>query len=549
MKQRLFPIGLSAAIVLQFIAFFSVTPDDSYITIRYGQLFAKGHGFVYNPGHHVEGISSLSFGLLSGIASLLRLPEIVVLKLAGLACLVGVVLVVRALLRDLGKPQLADGASLFLAFSPLVGLWALSGLETTFFVLAGLMTLRASQQRNLVHAAIWASLLSFTRIEGIAFAAVFLLPWFAAGFKSYLKAAVAPVAVAAAVEVFRIAFYGSLLPNSYINKAGPVDRPQIARGLHYVTQQLLSPIYNTAEVYRIKDVLLGGVAAIAMLAAAVLALKLLRAKQWVPLTLLLAVGLNLVMTIAGGGDWMPGSRLVQISWPILLILGCLVPWSKAIKPLANGSSARWVAGGLAVIALASQWSDVGKHQNAEQAGPFGLKELTWSEPSRIAPPWSGYDDVREWLAPRRAQLPLIAIEEAGYLSTTAVSQEFFDIYGLSDKHLAKAPGTPPFGRYDKSYILGRNADAFLLNVFYRTDGRVLQAAHYQLATDKDFLAKYTACVGLPDKDRGDFLIYVRNDKVAAMGCDAAMPEKAIEILFRYYDPTKRAKAPVVSDQR
>jgi hypothetical protein len=70
-------------------------PDDSYITYRYAQNLAQGHGFVFNPGERVFGSTDPGLGLLLGaLHSVTRVPvplissAVFALSLLGIASIV-----------------------------------------------------------------------------------------------------------------------------------------------------------------------------------------------------------------------------------------------------------------------------------------------------------------------------------------------------------------------------------------------------------------------------------------------------------------------------
>jgi hypothetical protein len=68
----------SGAILLLTRAYFRFTSDDAYISFRYAQNLADGHGPVWNPGERVEGYTTwsaaTSCSLRVGLASRCRSP-------------------------------------------------------------------------------------------------------------------------------------------------------------------------------------------------------------------------------------------------------------------------------------------------------------------------------------------------------------------------------------------------------------------------------------------------------------------------------------------
>ena len=53
------------------MAFGVCTQDDAFISFRYAENLAEGHGLVYNVGERVEGFTNLSWTLLFGLIMML----------------------------------------------------------------------------------------------------------------------------------------------------------------------------------------------------------------------------------------------------------------------------------------------------------------------------------------------------------------------------------------------------------------------------------------------------------------------------------------------
>jgi len=75
-----FPSIIAFTSIYLFINFVQNTPvllDDPYITYRYAENWAAGHGPVYNIGEYVEGYSSFLAAFVLTIGALLKFDLVV----------------------------------------------------------------------------------------------------------------------------------------------------------------------------------------------------------------------------------------------------------------------------------------------------------------------------------------------------------------------------------------------------------------------------------------------------------------------------------------
>ena len=110
--------------------------DDAFITLRYAQHLAQGHGLVWNSGEAaLEGFSNLSYVLLGALAMTLELPPMLVLKLTSTGSLVLTCGLLYWLARRWLRPIPALLPALLLTAEKGMLWWTVSGLETAFFQL------------------------------------------------------------------------------------------------------------------------------------------------------------------------------------------------------------------------------------------------------------------------------------------------------------------------------------------------------------------------------------------------------------------------------
>lgn len=203
--------------------------DDAGISFTFARNLAEGRGLTYNPGDPpVEGYSNPLWVALLAAARLMHLDILATSKVLGLvfgaACLLVMWPAVRALhpIAWLALPIAALNASAVV--------WSSSGLENALHALlvtATVVLLPAAEGRGRARRMLLLVLcaLALSRPEGLVFAlaaaAYLLLRAWRRG-AALLPAAgvlLAPMLVYALLMVFRLAYFGDLMPNTYYAKA------------------------------------------------------------------------------------------------------------------------------------------------------------------------------------------------------------------------------------------------------------------------------------------------------------------------------------------
>jgi arabinofuranosyltransferase len=208
--------------------------DDAWISVRYAENLAQGHGPVWNPGGAVvEGFSNPLLVLVEALAAAAGWSALGAARLLGVACGLACVVLVYARGRDVVGETAARAAAVLTGACAPFALWAVGGLET-LVVAAALTaaTLEAARPRggNPILLGALLAVLPWLRPEGLAVAGPLALLSQAPGLLSRStrrRAAVAgawavgiPVASQAVLEAVRLAVYGHLLPNSVLYKSG-----------------------------------------------------------------------------------------------------------------------------------------------------------------------------------------------------------------------------------------------------------------------------------------------------------------------------------------
>lgn len=477
-------VGLAVASLIRTRAFFH---DDAYITLRYAQSFLAGKGLVWSEGAAVEGYTH-PLWLLQVIAlGALGLDlewAARALGWAHLAGLLGLWVASRA------------RAELFLLVVTLhgVALWANGGLELcgfAFWLASGSWAAIAAERAARVGEA---RAVRLGAAAGLCFAAASLMrpEGAACGLLALLFVARARerrAAVAMAVTLllpllawleFRMLYYGDWLPNTARAKIGGLPvAVQLRAGLGY----LWKVRGEWLPAFAFAAVALAWRRDARALAAAAFSLPVFAA------------------LLAGGGDHMPGARLL-LPAVVLCLFAAALPGR---RPLA-GPVALAAALALAAWQALPTFLDATRNDRAAEAGRTLGRIL-------------------------EAKLPpgtLVAAATAGSIPYFAPSLRFIDTLGLNDRAIAAR--RVPLGRtawqaipgHTKGwgeYVLAQRPEVILLGPVGGTLGREYRSwflSDYELVLNPALYAHYTPWVfGLRREPDGSVhaggLLYLRND--------------------------------------
>lgn len=202
--------------------------DDSFISYRYARNWIEGLGLVWNPGERVEGITNLLWTV--ALAGCMKLGAAAPVAGHWLGLFGGLALFASVTsLATAGVPQrvswIAGLAPLVVLSSPAMPYFGTSGMETLAFValIVGSLAAHARGQRNLTTLLLCLTILM--RPDGAIVAAAvlgFMLLEDGIFEKRSWKPAVIFVAVGLALTGFRVAYYGSPVPNTFYAKVGGI---------------------------------------------------------------------------------------------------------------------------------------------------------------------------------------------------------------------------------------------------------------------------------------------------------------------------------------
>ncbi|MGA6168017.1 hypothetical protein [Amycolatopsis magusensis] len=401
-------------------ALFSTVAEDAFITFRYSENLADGNGPVFNAGERVEGYSNFLWMLLIAIPKALFGKGIVVgAAVLGVVCTVACVVLsyflVNRLVTDKALGVLAAvltaGASGLAAYGP-------SGLETPLFLLLVLGVLHALAVDRPLIAGLLVALAGMTRPDGLLIAVLVGLYLLLravrkrTNWRPVFDYAAGLLVLALPWTIWRVVYYGHLLPNAVAAKSGGSFGWQLAQGGEY----------------------LGGFA-VASLGFLVLAALAIAGLVWfrradadsslVWLIFVLALTYLAFITYAGG-DWMPAYRLLA---PVPPLLGVA---SVAAYGLLDTERLRTRIAGLRLMPLAA----------AAICGLSLLVSITDPKMLDLMHQWRAkIAEMEEFGSLLGQNLPpgtLISTYANGALSYRAgPAVPVVDVLGLTDEHIAR----------------------------------------------------------------------------------------------------------------
>ena len=215
----------SALIFLLYVfLFWEYSTDDAFITFRYAENLANGHGLVFNPGDKpVEGYSNFLWLLLLSLLYKLGLPIHVTAKLIGLSSfLLSALIWFRHFETDEAKLSWLVGP--LFVICPITAFWGLSGLELGLYTLLITGATIALLRRS-VWLYILLPLIVLSRPEGVIIGFGLLIVGAISDLlndrldKKYLATGMAVLIFSIiGLVLFRLKVFGLPLPNTYYAK-------------------------------------------------------------------------------------------------------------------------------------------------------------------------------------------------------------------------------------------------------------------------------------------------------------------------------------------
>ncbi|MCW5875556.1 MAG: hypothetical protein KIS85_01620 [Anaerolineales bacterium] len=208
--------------------------DDAMISMQFAKNFARGDGLVWNAGgERVEGFSNPLWVLVMAVVHLFPTPlteTSFYIKLISLACLLVNLLMVKGLAEHFSTNRLVALAAVFLtAFYFPLNNWSLQGMEVglqALLVSAGLLlalrALQAGRFQPWTYVLFGLGVLLRMDTAAPVVAAAAMLAWIDPQHRrQHLAGGLAAVGgVLLALTLWRLAYYGDALPNTYYLKLG-----------------------------------------------------------------------------------------------------------------------------------------------------------------------------------------------------------------------------------------------------------------------------------------------------------------------------------------
>jgi len=436
--------------------------DDTYISLRYANNLAEGHGLRFNPGgERVEGFSSPLHVLSMAAAIKAGFEPRAVSQFSSLSAALLTILALVLWGQHRFGVLWGSAAGLALAFNQGFSTWSRGGLETTGFVLLVLLALIAAAEKRWMTMGVLAGLLALTRPEG----ALYWLPLFGYAalvhrhqkrpLRDLLPAGFMALALFSTWFLFRLAYFHDVLPNTYYAKMDGMRLVQIQRGLEYI-----------GSFIRLSEI---QVMLIMIAAGGILYLGRRRARPALDWRSWQVPGLGLVacvvfFVLSAGGDWMNQNRFLQPAVPILILLAVWAGrYLGGISPSFAGRVALTAA--LALIFLSQPlriFSHDIRHPNTPRDRPLGLVE-PWDKSSNPSLYYHLGEKMRE-IMPADASVALVPVGAFSF----ACGRTVIDMLGLNDREIAKMPldsmGKGRMGHEKGSgrLVLARKPDFILL---------------------------------------------------------------------------------------
>jgi hypothetical protein len=440
--------------------------DDPFISMRFAANFVVHGELSFNPGVRVEGYSNFLHVLVHAMTFKLRggVPD----AASGIDAVVSIVfaatllqVLVLGLLAREAPGRERDGAAWYYAAVLTVcswpfAFWATAGLETPLEGLAYVSILFTCSHRAFGRAGSWAlPVLSFLllgvtllRFEGviaaIGVAAVLAVHLMRSNRRASGISLIASVLVpSAGYHVWRIVYFGQFLPNTFLAKAtGGSTIARLSAGAGYCGAWLGA---------------VGG-----SVVVAVLALVFARAR-WssreglqrllddpVLCVALILVAIKVVLVVWGGGDWMPGWRMLLPTTPVALFLV-----ARGLLGLVDGERVHRPGGLAAVVLFAGVVFVAGRGS----AAFFPVRDSIPNEGGSFKKLPRGTLLVGQMLEKSFGNgREEIAIGEAGLVPFQALHVKFMDLFGLVDRDMARQPGAL-HGRVHVEHVLERGPAA------------------------------------------------------------------------------------------
>jgi hypothetical protein len=416
--------------------------DDAFISFRYAENLARGHGLVFNAGERIEGYTNFlwTFGLAGTRVLGLDIPKTsVVLSLLSFAALIALTARVSTLVRpDDGRGFLPLAAVLCAAQYTLAS-FGTSGLETMFGAMLVMLAIERALRGSYVLSGLAGVAAAMTHPDhGIFYAALGIALLLDPERRRGLVRYAVPFAVLyLPYFAWRFHYYGDLFPNTYYAKSANLTYFQ--QGGIY----LLAFLVGSGLWVALPAVVHGG--------------HVLRSTL-LGRFCLFAVPLFCLYVAKVGGDFMYGRLLTPLVAPLLVLAEVSISSLLARRRFVTGAAFALL---LVAVALPTRilrpmekrWhlSDERTFYELDSFDPVRVKSMYFDWGQALLEHFPAYAD-----SPR---LAMYCVGMIGYLTGLPL----VDNFGLTDRVVAHTPvasrGRPGHEKHAApAYIVARDVD-------------------------------------------------------------------------------------------
>ncbi len=431
----------TAVLILLCASVWWYTVDDAYITFRYARNLVEGNGPVFNVGQRVEGFSSPLWLGVAAVAESLRLPVEHTTKALGLAVMLGGIVWVTKSLR--GTPAISNLPLLLLVtHAPLI-VALVSGLETgvnAMLIVCLLMSCHPTKAKHtpIARLTIIGSLAILCRPENALIVGVQGLYLWSVRPKErrmFMTAAGVWIALAGAMTLARLFYYGSILPNTAVAKLS-ADAAAEATAWPYVWTWFVQ--YGWLALLGLPAILSRHTRNIAI-------------NGW------LLVAAQILFVFLAGGDWMPQWRFLLPAGALLAVLGCygingaILIAEDLCLPDKLDRAMRFSAATICTVAIVGALVTQLWHFRQDRWGLHQYRrqlDTLARGPVRFLAEHAGDDDT-------------VVARDIGILGYKTRCR-ILDVVGLTDRHIAETSGFRGREHLDRDYVYGCKPAFFLL---------------------------------------------------------------------------------------
>ena len=434
-------MALLVAIFIFHAVSLSFTQDDAFISYRYVNNFLRGYGLVFNPSERVEGYTNFLFVMQMIVAGLFGLDYIMLSKIIGIASGVGILWLsyrwMSALIQGRRHYLWLFAVPVVLAANAAFSYWAISGLETLLFSALIFFGIYLAATKNPLFVPLLA-LATLVRPEGgLVFVVTLSYLFISREYRmmNIVRFFIIYVLLTLPQFIFRLYYYGDLLPNPFYAKTG-WSIEYFGSGIGY--------LWLFLRQYGFFGILI---------LIPLVSYKLLPRSIRLPVVISLIYMLYIIMV---GGDVLHGHRFFVPLMPLLYLsffAGCM----KLLEKIRWNSVKSANISIVGIILIAAVWVFF---------LPFERIRIIRDAEIALVSSMKYQSDLIRGIRSDRYSIACSTIGAFGYYSDAVI----IDMLGLTDRTIAHDP-RPVEGikttwkerNYNIPYLMSRNPDLILFS--------------------------------------------------------------------------------------